>query len=94
MTTYAQYLNGETKIGGLNEADRKTLVLGWLVANNAAQTETRYALFWGGRILKSEPIEMFTRRNDSFSVKGGKWVEVNEIPADAEFIGRYPAPKQ
>lgn len=90
--TFAKYLNNEVKLE-LNEADRRALVLGWLVEDNAAQTETRYALFWGGRILKSEPIEMFTRRSDSFAAKGCKWTEVNEIPGEAEFIGRYPAPK-
>jgi hypothetical protein len=89
--TFAKYLNGETKLE-LNEIDRRTLVLGWLVTEG--QTETRYALFWGGRILKSEAIDIFSRAADSFAVKGGKWVEVNDIPAGAEFIGRYPAPKQ
>lgn len=92
MTKFSEYLNGKTNIG-LNEKDRKTLVLGWLVEDKSAQTETRYALFWGGRILKSEPIEAFSRAADSFAVKGGKWVEVIEIPGEAEFIGRYPAPK-
>lgn len=87
--TFAKYLNNEVKLT-LAPADRH-LVLGWLIED--AATETRYALFWGGRILKSEPIGKFTRANDSFAVKGGKWVEVNEIPANAEFIGRYPAPK-
>ena len=90
--TYAKYLNGEVNLT-LAPADRK-LVLGWLVEDRAAQTETRYALFWGGRILKGEPIEMHSHRADSFVDKGGKWTEVNEIPSNAEFIGRYPAPKQ
>jgi len=87
--TFAKYMTGEVNLA-LAPADRH-LVLGWLVTE--AQTETRYALFCGGRILKSEPIEMFTRRNESFAAKGCKWTEVNDIPASAEFIGRYPAPK-
>lgn len=90
MTTYAEYLNGKGNIT-LAAPDRH-LVLGWLVEES--QTETRYAIFWGGRVLKSEAIDRFSRAADSFAVKGGKWSEVNTIPAEAEFIGRYPAPKQ
>lgn len=68
------------------------LVLGWLTEDSAAQTETRYALYSDGRVLQAEPVPMFGRGCDDFAPKGRKWAKVNEVPANAEFIGNYKPP--
>lgn len=87
MITFNQYLNGKSAI-----KFSPNLVLGWLV--EAGDTEVHYALFFGGRVLRSDIINRFGANQDSFDFKGLKWTEVNEVPDEAEFIGNYKAPKQ
>lgn len=68
------------------------LVLGWLTTDRAALTETLYALYSGGRVLRAEPAPMFGPGSDDFAPKGRKWTKVQEVPGNAEFIGNYKPP--
>lgn len=83
MTTYAQYLTGETNIKHGYEYD-KPLVIGFLVEKD--DYETRYALRRDGTIFESETA---LRGNVWFNKKGTRWLLCDTIPADAEFIGQY-----
>lgn len=82
--TFKNYLDGVTTI-----KPSKDLVLGWLTEDFAAGTETRYALFWGGRVLCST----VRAPCHDFDYPGRRWAEVNEIPAGAQFIGNYKPPQ-
>jgi hypothetical protein len=68
------------------------LVLGWLTEDFTSKTETRYALFADGRVLRAEPVSFWGPGSDDFSPKGRKWTKVEAIPANAEFIGHYHPP--
>ena len=62
------------------------LVLGFLVEDRQTLTETRYALYANGLVLKSEQRPI----SDNVYQRGERWSEVQEIPAKAIFIGNYP----
>lgn len=68
------------------------LILGWLTQDNTTQTETRYALYADGRMFRSEPVALFSPESDSFATKGRGWVQVQDIPGNATFIGNYEPP--
>jgi hypothetical protein len=70
---------------------------GYLVRTSTATTvtETLFYVSDNGHIYQSAPIDITKRSNPSFS---GKWwkgyTEINQLPADAEFCGRYIRPSQ
>lgn len=84
MTTYREYLNGDTniKFGQMNE---KWLVLGWLIYDIDGN-EVRYALHVAGRTARSDPAPA---NNVWFNKPEIRWNYYWKIPDDAEFIGQY-----
>lgn len=92
MTTYAQFLAGDTNIKhGVEREGGKALVLGWLVTNvndpsSADLMERRYALRLDGNIACTE----WRKYNESFfGQRDLVWFMRADIPADAEYIGQY-----
>jgi hypothetical protein len=64
-------------------------VRGYKTTDNANQTETLYAVYENGAIYKTNPLDW---SNTSFDRMGRKWHKINELLADAEFIGNYVPP--
>jgi hypothetical protein len=66
-------------------------VLGWLTTDHVENTETRYAMFADGRVLRSA-VSLDSRNRHTFAPKRVKWTAVETVPADAEFCGHYNTP--
>lgn len=85
--SFETYKNGGTNIKhGFDRPGGKHLVLGWLILDRDAETETRFALDVDGKVKKTEtrPIgEVW------FNKPGIVWSDCDAVPANAEFIGNY-----
>lgn len=79
--SFAQYDAGTTQI-----KHHEGLVIGFMV--QTWEHEVMYALFADGTMKRTNKI---ARPNDSFNRSTRKWHVVDAIPANAEFIGNYPA---
>ena len=79
--TFRDYTEGRLPMLKLSPG----LVQGWLV--EAGDREVCYALYSSGRVLR---IERWI--SSIFTKEGEKWTEVQEVPANAEFVGNYPPP--
>lgn len=86
-TTFQDFTAGRT-----NLKFAPGLILGWLTTDNAAQTETRYALYADGRALQADPVGIFAPGCNDFAPKGRAWTPVKNVPEHAEFIGNYKPP--
>lgn len=87
--SFAQFADGKTNI--IQAGD---LLLGFMTVEDKPDDElmvieTLYAISPDKRIKKTTIERHFARPNVNFSQPGWVWVDVDTVPANAEFIGNY-----
>lgn len=82
--SYQQFTAGQTHIRFIAGC-----VLGFSVRDREDNTETLYALNEDGRVKVA--VKLDPRTLATFNKVDRLWHDCPEVPADAEFIGCYPA---